>query len=69
MVHDSGITFDNAINGKIGAVPSVGDFLIFKDPEGGLDGFSCGSTSFEKFHGHFGSTIAINFLVLGSKVG
>jgi hypothetical protein len=64
MVYNSSITFDNAINGKVGAVSGVGDFLILKDSESGLDGFGCGSTRFEKFHRHFGSTIAVNSRVL-----
>jgi len=69
MIHDSGVAFDNTINREVGAVTGVGDFLIFKDPEGGLDGFSCSSAGLEKLHRHLGSTITVNSKAYRLKIG
>jgi hypothetical protein len=56
MVHDSGITFYNTIDGKIGAVSSIGDFFILEDPESCFDGLGCAGTGSEESHAHLNRT-------------
>lgn len=53
MIDDSGITFDGAVYGQVGAVSSVGNLFVLENAEGGLDSFGSGGPSFEEFHTHF----------------
>jgi hypothetical protein len=60
MIHYGGITFYNTIDGKIGAVSSVGDFFILEDSESCFDGLSCAGTGSEESHTHLNRTVAVS---------
>lgn len=60
MIDNSGITLYNAVDGEVGTVSSVGDFLILEDSQGGFDCFGSRGTSLEKSHSHLGGPAIVS---------
>lgn len=69
MIDHGGIALDSPIDGQIGAVASIGDFLVFENPKRGLSGLGRTRTSPEELHAHLGRSTCLGSVDDGEEKG